>query len=385
MSTEETRGRGQRSAAQVATEETRDRARRSVVHMVTVGVLASAAGIAIGLAIDWFPLPASTQADKIDTLWDVLIIATVPIFVLVMVVVGFSIIDFRMRPGEENLDGPPIHGNTRLEIIWTALPALLIVSLCAYAYVVLTDIEESPASGRERVVNVTGQQFAWTFEYNEGGRKFTNTQLYLPVGESVKFRVRSRDVIHDFWVPNFRMKIDAVPGITTSYRVTPTRLGEHAIVCAELCGLGHAYMRQTAHVLTAGDFRAWVQRASRPAQAGAGSVAGGAGQGPGAAAGTGDADADARKIFTAGNEQTGATACGGCHKLADARTNGQVGPELDRTLAGKDAAYIERAIVSPNAEVARGYAPDIMPPNYKQTLSPQQVRALVGYLDKVTK
>jgi cytochrome c oxidase subunit 2 len=383
MSTEETRGAGQRTGARAATDETRRGGRRPVAQMVVVGVIASAIGIAIGLAIDWFPLSASTQAKDIDTLWDVLIIATVPIFVLVMVVVGFSVLDFRMRPGEENLDGPPIHGNTRLEIIWTALPALLIVSLCVYAYVVLTDIEESPASGRERVVNVTGQQFAWTFEYNEGGRKFTNTQLYLPIGESVKFRIRSRDVIHDFWVPNFRMKIDAVPGITTSYRVTPNRLGEHAIVCAELCGLGHAYMRQTAHVLSAGDFRAWVQKASRPAQAGAGSVAGGAGQGPGAAAGAGAADA--RKIFTAGNEQTGATACGGCHTLADAKTDGQVGPDLDRALKGKDAAFIERSIVSPNAEVEKGYAPDIMPPNYKQTLSPEQLKALVDYLAQVTK
>jgi cytochrome c oxidase subunit 2 len=388
MSTEETRGRDRRTGAETAMEDEREPrgGRRPLAQMVAVGVVASAIGIAIGLAIDWFPLAGSTQAKDIDTLWDVLVIATVPIFVLVMVVVGISILDFRMRPGEENLDGPPIHGNTRLEIIWTALPALLIVSLCAYAYVVLRDIEESPASGRERVVNVTGQQFAWTFEYNEGGRKFTNTQLYLPIGESVKFRIRSRDVIHDFWVPNFRMKIDAVPGITTSYRVTPTRLGEHAIVCAELCGLGHAYMRQTAHVLTREDFRAWVRRASRPAQAGAGTAAAGAGQGAGTAAGgAGGAGAEGKEIFTAGNQQTGATACGGCHKLADAGTQGGVGPDLDRTLRGRDAAFIERAIVDPNAEVARGYAPDIMPPNYKDTLTPQQLRALVDYLARVTR
>src|SRR4051794_28240130 len=103
--------------------------KRTVQQMVVVGVIASAVGIAIGLAIHWFPPADSTQADKIDTLWDVLIIASVPIFVLVTVIVGFSILEFRMRPGEENLDGPPIHGNTRLEVIWTALPALLIVAL----------------------------------------------------------------------------------------------------------------------------------------------------------------------------------------------------------------------------------------------------------------
>ena len=156
----------------MSTEERRERGGRSVAQMVVVGVVAAAIGIAAGLAIDWFPTAASTQADKIDTLWDVLIIASVPMFVLVAVVVVFAVIDFRMRPGEENLDGPPIHGNTRLEIIWTAAPAILIVGLCVYAYTVLHDIEAAPAQQRERQVSVTGQQFAWTFEYNEGGRKF---------------------------------------------------------------------------------------------------------------------------------------------------------------------------------------------------------------------
>ena len=116
--------------------------------MIIIGVIASALGIALGLIIDWFPTPASTQAEKIDTLWDVLIIVSVPVFVLVTVVVLFSVWKFRMRPGEELPDGPPIHGNTRLEVIWTAIPAIILVALCTYAYVTLTDIEEArrPAS-----------------------------------------------------------------------------------------------------------------------------------------------------------------------------------------------------------------------------------------------
>ena len=99
------------------------------------------------------------------------------------------------------------------------------------------------------IVNVTGQQFAWTFEYRGAGGKVSSDQLYLPEGTSVEFHVRSKDVIHDFWVPEFRLKIDAVPGITTKYRVTPNRLGAYTVVCAELCGLGHSTMRQTVHVL----------------------------------------------------------------------------------------------------------------------------------------
>jgi len=374
------------SPEETRSEQAQDRGGHSVAQMVGVGVLASAIGIAIGLLIDWFPDQASTQAQSIDTLWDVLIIASVPMFVLVTVVVGFSILDFRMRPGEDDLDGPPIHGNTRLEIVWTAIPAVLIVGLCVYTYVVLTDIEEAPAS-QERVVRVTGQQFAWTFAYNEGGRKFNSTQLYLPEGESVKFDVTSRDVIHDFWVPAFRMKIDAVPGITTNYRITPRRLGNYPVVCAELCGLGHAFMRQTAHVLSGEDFDAWVQRASQPARAGAGTAAAGAGQGEEAQGGgeASDGATDAKQLFTAGNEQTGATACGACHRLADAGTSAQTGPNLDESLDGKDAAYIERAIVEPGAEIAEGFGENIMPPNYADTLSPAQVKALVDYLGKVTK
>jgi cytochrome c oxidase subunit II len=370
MSVEESRTEG----AVEAPAERRE-PRRTAAQMVVVGIIASAVGIALGLIIDWFPRAASTQADKIDTLWDVLLIASVPIFVLVTVVICFSVINFRMRPGEESLDGPPIHGNTRLEVLWTAAPALLIVGLVTYAYIVLTDIEKAPAAAaKERVVNVTGEQFAWTFGYNEGGKKFQSAQLYLPVNQSVKFNVRSRDVIHDFWVPDFRMKIDAVPGITTSYRVTPksNAIGTHDIVCAELCGLGHAYMRQTAHVMSAADFRTWVRRNTAPQAAGGG---GGGAAGGGAP--------NARQLFASGSSTTGATACGACHTLSEAGTSGTTGPNLDQALKGKDAAFIRQSILEPDAEIAQGFSKGIMPPNYGNTLKPAEVDALVKYLTDV--
>jgi cytochrome c oxidase subunit 2 len=350
--------------------------KRTVQQMVVVGIIATAIGIAIGLTIHWFPPADSTQADKIDTLWDVLVIATVPVFVLVTVIVSFAVIEFRMRPGEENLDGPPIHGNTRLEVIWTAIPAILIVGLVTYAYVVMRDIEQAPAAGNERVVTVTGQQFTWSFAYNEGGKKFTTAQLYLPAGKSVKFDVQSKDVIHDFWVPDFRMKIDAVPGITTHYRVTPKNpaaIGDHAIVCAELCGLGHAFMRQTAHILAPAEFDKWVQKmTARPAAGG-----GGGGGGGGAAV-------NAKALFTSGNPSTGATACATCHTLADAGAKGQVGPDLGKVLKGKDAAFIKESILDPNKVIAAGFQPNVMPPNFGDTLSAEQVDALVKYLSTVT-
>src|SRR3954447_10546188 len=360
-----------------------DRGKRTVVEMVVVGVIASVVGIAVGLAIDWFPVQASTQAGPIDTLWDVLIIASVPFFVLVAVVVLFSVKEFRMRPGQENMDGPPIHGNTRLEIIWTSVPAVLIAGLCVYAYTVLRDIEKAPANAADTmIVNVTGEQFTWTFEYaGQGGRKVKTSQLYVPEGKSIKFLIHSKDVIHDFWVPAWRVKIDAVPGITTSYRVTPDRLGRYPIVCAELCGLGHAFMRQTAHVVSQPAFNTWMRKVSNPAGA-AGGAGGGAG---GAAGGSGQTAAvDAKALFNKGNA-AGATACGSCHTLSDAGAAGEVGPNLDKFLAGKPPAFIKTSIVDPSAEVAKGFGDGIMPNNYKDTLSPAEVDALVAYLAKVTK
>ena len=241
----------------------------NVRQMLIIGVITSAIGIAIGLSINWFPVEASGEAKKIDTLWDVLLIASVPVFVLVETIVLYSVWKFRMRPGEELEDGPPIHGNTRLEIVWTSIPAILLVALCSYAYVVLHDIEKA-AAGEQLDVRVVGEQFTWTFFYpaEAGGKEVSSHELYLPVDTQVKFTVQSKDVIHDFWVPAFREKIDAVPGIDTTYGVNTIREGDYAVVCAELCGLGHSTMRQTAHVVAKPEFDKWLadQRAKAASQ-----------------------------------------------------------------------------------------------------------------------
>jgi cytochrome c oxidase subunit 2 len=343
--------------------------RRTITEMVIVGLIASVLGIILGLVIDWFPQKGSVQADKIDTFWDVLIICSVPVFVLVTTVVLFAARDFRMRPGQEHEDGPPIHGNTGLEVVWTAVPAIMLIALCTYAYLVLHDIEKAPAAGNERQVQVNGQQFTWTFDYVEGGKKFSSSQLYVPEGQSVKFNVKTKDVLHDFWVPAWRMKIDAVPGITTHYRVTPTRLGTYPVVCAELCGLGHAFMRQTAHVLPKAQFDAWVKKMTTAT--------------PGGAAGGAAPAVNAKALFTQGETTTGATACGACHKLADAGTAGGVGPDLDQVLKGKDAAFIKQSILDPNAVIAKGFDKGIMPDNFGKLLSAPEVDALVKYLEEV--
>ena len=342
-------------------------------QMIAIGVVSSIVGIAVGLLIDWFPVQASGQAKPIDTLWDVLIIASVPVFVLCQVIVLYSVWKFRMLPGEENLDGPPIHGNTRLEVIWTAIPAILLVALCTYAYIVLVDIEDAKADALE--VRVVGEQFAWSYHYSgagRGGRDLTTNALYLPVDRPVNFTVQTKDVIHDFWVPAFRLKVDAVAGVDTGYRVTPTRRGTYPVVCAELCGLGHSTMRSTVRVVTRPEFDRWLA-GQRTGGAGGAAAAGGSESGGGAE----QAGADGKQVFAS-------TGCGSCHTLADAGSQANTGPNLE-VLKGQSAEQIEQSIVDPNATLSEGFQANLMPADYGQRLDPEQLKALVDYLSESTK
>jgi cytochrome c oxidase subunit 2 len=253
---------------------------RSLLLAGVAAVIAIGVGIALSYAIRWFPAQASTQAHNTDRLYHVLVIASILIFVLVVTVILYSVWQFRMRPGEELKDGPPIHGNTRLEVFWTAIPAALLLTLVGYSFVVLRDNEKKPAT--EIQVGVTGQQFVWSYQYPPsvtGGAPLNSYELYLPEGESVNFNMHSKDVIHAFWIPAFRLQEDVVPGITTHYRATPDRLGSYPVVCNLLCGLGHSLMRSTVHVVPPAQFRAWIksQQGAASSRAGGSAPAGASG------------------------------------------------------------------------------------------------------------
>jgi cytochrome c oxidase subunit II len=281
--------------------------------MIAIGVVVAAVATFLVLQINWFPVQGDTQAHKIDTLYDWLLVASVPMFVLVMSVAIYSVVRFRVRPGQENLDGAPIHGHTRLEIIWVTIPFLIVTALAVYAAVVLAQIEKSQPNALQ--LHVTAQQFTWHFEYPQpGGKSVTSDVLYLPNNRPVYAQVNTKDVIHDFWVPAFRLKTDTVPGQTTHVRFTPDRLGTYEVVCAELCGWGHATMRVKAVVVTPQQFAAWLKKQAAPAQAPTPS-----GAQPTAAAG--------KAVFT------GPGGCGACHTLSDAGATGKVGPDLDKVVA----------------------------------------------------
>ncbi|MBV9839912.1 MAG: cytochrome c oxidase subunit II [Solirubrobacterales bacterium] len=377
-----------------------------LVQMLVIGAIAVAIGIPIALIIPWFPSEGAIQAGNVRTLYDVLLIASVPIFVLVETVVLFSVWKFRMRPGEEEKDGPPIHGHTRLEVLWTALPAVLIVSLCTYAYTVLRSNEASKRGAM--TVNVTERQFAFEFSYPQAnGKTVVSPVLYMAKGQPVVFRIRSLDVIHSFFVPNFSEKIDAVPGITTTLRVTPTRLGTYPAECTELCGAGHSLMRSEVRVVTPSAFQTWLAAqpanaappigvpppaAAQPGVPGAAAPAAGAASTGAGSSASGSSSAAGKTLFA------GSAGCSSCHTLAAAGATGTVGPNLDvRLRSDCQSAASKRirgsslnqciftAITKPYAYLPPGYRAGIMPPNFAQTLTSTQIQSLVSFLTGVAK
>ena len=227
------------------------------VVLWTLGV--GSALTAIVLTVPWLPQDASTAAHPIDTLYDVLAVVSCYIFALVTAILLVSVFHFRRRHNDLS-DGEPIHGNTTLEAVWTAIPALLMVGAAVYSALVLADIEQTKANTHQ--VDITGQQFAWTFKYTSDGG-FRAGELHLVKDTPYHFKLHAKDVIHSFWVPQFRLKKDAVPGMTTDIRVTPTKFGRYTLICTELCGLGHATMRAPVVVQDQAAFDRWAVQAKK--------------------------------------------------------------------------------------------------------------------------
>jgi cytochrome c oxidase subunit 2 len=229
--------------------------RKALVQVVAIGIVIGALVTLVAVLLQWLPTSASEQFNRIQDIYWLATAISIVIFSLVAAVVIYAVWKWRV-PLDDDRDGPPIHGNTGLEIVWTAVPAILVIILGIVSAVVLS--ENGKASDTQLQVKAIGQQFAWKFQYPQNGG-FTTGELVLPVGEQAKIEISSVDVIHSFWVPQFGQKQDAVPGIDTSILVTPTRTGDFAVVCTELCGLGHATMRAKARVVSSADFEAWTK------------------------------------------------------------------------------------------------------------------------------
>jgi cytochrome c oxidase subunit 2 len=358
--------------------------RGSVVQLVLLGALFGAGAAAVALLVPWLPDPASEQADRVDFVFWFVTAICISIFALVAAVIVYAVLKFRARPDDDS-DGPPVHGHTGLEIVWTAIPAALVTSISIVSAVVLARNEHLPSAPtasaaraaqastvnglcktkstdplKPLVVCVTAQQFAWLFQYPAYGNA-TSSTLRLPIHTTVQLQLQSKDVIHSFWVPEFSQKQDAVPGLLTKLVITPTRVGTFPVICTELCGLGHALMRSQTEVMAESKFLSWAKQQT------------GGGGGSGGAAGP-----SGKALFTSNG-------CDGCHTFKPAGANGTVGPDLDKLSqdaqrAGKPLEqFIRESIVDPNAYVEPGYPKGVMPETFS-SLPKDQLDALVKFL-----
>jgi cytochrome c oxidase subunit 2 len=228
-------------------------------HFIIAGVL-----IVIGTGVMYWlldtvlalPIAASTQADTIDLVVNLHLLVIAFLFSLVVVFMLYSVVAFRRRTGEEG-DGQHFEGNTILEIVWTVVPLILVL---VFGYIGIVSLNEvTKAAPNEVEVDVTGFQWAWSFEYGDG---VVSQELVLPVDRQARMVMNSRDVIHSFWIPEMRVKQDLVPGKETTLVFTPDEVGVYTLRCAELCGLSHYNMLTPVRIVEQAEYDAWLSEKS---------------------------------------------------------------------------------------------------------------------------
>ena len=338
--------------------------RGSIVALLGIGLIAGGVATAVALVPTWLPEDASREAGRIDFVFWFVIAICIAIFALVAAVMIYAVIRFRARP-DDHEDGPPIHGHTGLEITWTAIPFVLVTAIAIVSAIVLS--RNDAEAGNTLHINATAQQFIWTFNYPDA-HNATSPVLRLPEGRSIELDMRSLDVIHAFFVPEFRTNEDILPGLVTHVHITPTRVGTFPLICNELCGLGHALMRTQAIVMKASAFDAWVKQ-QRKAAAPA----------PSGSSGSSSSSAAGLSVFNANT-------CSSCHTLTAANAKGTIGPDLDKLVKYAQqahqplAAFVRESIVKPSAYVQPGYPNGVMPGTFGQTISKTQLDSLVTFL-----
>lgn len=335
--------------------------RSNMKHFIAVAFIVILTSILVyaGLsAAKLLPVAAAIQAGPIDRLFHIEIIAISFLFSLIFVPLVYSLIVFRRKTGDTS-DGQHIEGSTQLEIGWTIIPLFIVLGLAYLGSENLSEIKR--VDPQAMTAGVTGFQWAWKFDYPDAG--ISSNELHLVVDRQVALRMTSPDVVHSFWVPEFRIKQDLVPGIETIYRITPNLIGDYKVRCAELCGTSHSYMEAPVIVQTQEEFDSWI-KGQQEAYAAA------------EASGVPDA-ARGQRIY----ESSG---CKACHSIDGSRL---VGPSW-RGLWGEgvvfedgatlvaDEAYITESIKNPNAKIVKGFAPGM--PQFN--LSDRQIADLIEFI-----
>lgn len=279
----------------------------SAIWTMIAGITITLVSLWVGQNHSLMPVAASEEAPRIDALFNTMMTISTGLFLIVQGIIVISIFKFRKR-ADDNTDGPPIHGNVPLEILWTAIPAIIIMGIGVYSFEIYNSMggldpmasHEShvahkhqsgeaiaaslpsdepgmaPSKAQGKMValgvgasprtqgqdpfvsvNVLGLQFAWIFTYPNSG--VTSGELHLPAGKEVELTISASDVIHSLWIPEFRLKQDAIPGRESELRFVPQIVGEYSVVCAELCGSYHGGMKTRVIVQSEEDFQAWLQ------------------------------------------------------------------------------------------------------------------------------
>lgn len=331
---------------------------KNMRHFAIVAVLVLIGAVIMNkLLISVLPLPtpSSAQAESVDSLFRLHMALISLFFSLIVVFIVYAIVIFRARKGDES-DGEYIHGNTTLEIVWTVVPLVIVIYLGFLGTKALGEVTQ--AQPNEKVIQVTGFQWDWRFEYPEEG--ITSSTLVLPKDQPIRLEMQSEDVIHSFFIPEFRVKQDLVPGHVTTLRITPTRTGGFVLRCAELCGLSHAYMLADVQVLEPAEYDAWVAEQTAQTE-------------------LPPAELGAKIAETQG--------CQGCHSLDGSPSAGPTWKGLfgrEETLADGstvvvDEDYLRESILDPHAKIVEGFQP-IMPTDYGEKLSDEEITAIIEFI-----
>jgi cytochrome c oxidase subunit 2 len=331
------------------------------IVILTVLILLVTVGVYLGLdSLGLMPEKASLQAETIDWLFNLEVIAISFLFALIVVPLFYSLVVFRRKPGEEG-EGEHIAGNSQLEVVWTVIPLVIVIALSYIGAWSLGDAVRVDPSAM--VIEVSAFQWGWKFSYPEYG--ISTNELYLPLNQQVVLEMESRDVIHSFWVPEFRIKQDILPGQITEYRITPTEQGDYKVRCAELCGTSHSYMNASVVVVPEGDFMAWIdsQIALMPDDVGP--------------------NADRGEIIATQN------GCFACHSVDGSIIVGPTwlglyGSEVeldDGSLVVADDNFLIESILDPNAKIVSGYPANAMP---QYDLSAEELADIIEFVKSIS-
>lgn len=271
------------------------------ITIISIAIFIALISLWYGQNHGLLPVAASPEAEAVDGIFQLMMTVATGLFLLIEGLLIYSVIRFRQKPGDDS-DGPPMEGNVPLEIVWTAIPTVIVLIIAIYSFEVYNamgglnpeasrdpgpqqvaqdsdsnqglqgliasasnyfalGLGESPGNQAKNLtplsVDVNAIQYAFLFTYPDSG--IVSGELHVPVGQPIKLNISAGDVIHAFWVPQLRLKQDAVPGRETKISFTPERLGEYPIICAELCGPYHGAMKTQLIIESQEDYQAWIQ------------------------------------------------------------------------------------------------------------------------------